>query len=193
MVRREREEEKGERVHRVTCVISVKKLGNCPRLRLVNLPTFRLGVLFPPEPGTLSTVGSVAVDDLRTPVAEQKNILPEINLEDIKECYNCRQSLSRKSIPNLSKYNSFVYPDNPAYPPTLGLVSEKLNSPRIPFMQIRRLRHVHGQFGILEQIINVPTSSKKWYWARTRDKASHGPIPIPLGYRGHRKRSSRLK
>ncbi|GFV38157.1 transposable element Tc1 transposase [Trichonephila clavipes] len=24
-----------------------------------------------------------------------------------------------------------------------------------------------------------------WYWARTRDKASHGSIPIPLGYRGH--------
>ncbi|GFY34663.1 hypothetical protein TNCV_1373541 [Trichonephila clavipes] len=24
-----------------------------------------------------------------------------------------------------------------------------------------------------------------WYWARTCDKASHGPIPIPLGYRGH--------
>ncbi|GFW04106.1 uncharacterized protein TNCV_2052221 [Trichonephila clavipes] len=23
-----------------------------------------------------------------------------------------------------------------------------------------------------------------WYWARTRDKANHGPIPIPLGYRG---------
>ncbi|GFW12468.1 integrase catalytic domain-containing protein [Trichonephila clavipes] len=26
------------------------------------------------------------------------------------------------------------------------------------------------------------------YWARTRDKASHGPIPIPLGYRGHENR-----
>ncbi|GFS50313.1 uncharacterized protein TNCV_1638212 [Trichonephila clavipes] len=25
-----------------------------------------------------------------------------------------------------------------------------------------------------------------WYWARTCDKASHSPIPIPLGYRGHR-------
>ncbi|GFS78260.1 hypothetical protein TNCV_3172161 [Trichonephila clavipes] len=25
----------------------------------------------------------------------------------------------------------------------------------------------------------------QWYWARTRDKASHSPIPIPLGYRGH--------
>ncbi|GFV61193.1 hypothetical protein TNCV_499851 [Trichonephila clavipes] len=23
-----------------------------------------------------------------------------------------------------------------------------------------------------------------WYWARTRDKASHDPMPIPLGYRG---------
>ncbi|GFV56265.1 hypothetical protein TNCV_106211 [Trichonephila clavipes] len=26
---------------------------------------------------------------------------------------------------------------------------------------------------------------RNWYWARTRDKASHGPIPIPLGYRSH--------
>ncbi|PRD24355.1 UNVERIFIED_CONTAM: hypothetical protein NCL1_44025 [Trichonephila clavipes] len=47
MVRREREEEKGERGHRLSCVISVKKLDNCPRRRLVNLPTFRLGVLSP--------------------------------------------------------------------------------------------------------------------------------------------------
>ncbi|GFU80065.1 hypothetical protein TNCV_579451 [Trichonephila clavipes] len=28
---------------------------------------------------------------------------------------------------------------------------------------------------------------KQWYWVRTRDKVSHGPIPIPLGYRGHDK------
>ncbi|GFS75662.1 uncharacterized protein TNCV_3424221 [Trichonephila clavipes] len=47
MVRRGREEKKGERGHRVTYVISVKKLDNYPRLRLVNLPIFRLGVLFP--------------------------------------------------------------------------------------------------------------------------------------------------
>ncbi|GFX94878.1 uncharacterized protein TNCV_2379511 [Trichonephila clavipes] len=52
MVRREPEEEKGERGHRVTCVISVKKLDNCRRLRLVNLPTFRLGVLLP-RPGNI--------------------------------------------------------------------------------------------------------------------------------------------
>ncbi|GFX79487.1 hypothetical protein TNCV_824761 [Trichonephila clavipes] len=30
------------------------------------------------------------------------------------------------------------------------------------------------------------TAGLWWYWARTRDKASHDPIPIPLGYRGHR-------
>ncbi|GFV87807.1 hypothetical protein TNCV_780891 [Trichonephila clavipes] len=28
---------------------------------------------------------------------------------------------------------------------------------------------------------------RSWYWARTRDKASNDPIPIPLGYRGHKK------
>ncbi|GFW59201.1 hypothetical protein TNCV_2781321 [Trichonephila clavipes] len=28
-------------------------------------------------------------------------------------------------------------------------------------------------------------SMEKWYWDRTRDQASHDPIPIPLGYRGH--------
>ncbi|GFT00091.1 uncharacterized protein TNCV_1672291 [Trichonephila clavipes] len=51
-------------------------------------------------------------DDLKTPVTEHKNILENIllgiNLEDIKACYNFRQSLSRKSTPNLSKYNGFV-------------------------------------------------------------------------------------
>ncbi|GFY18602.1 transposable element Tcb2 transposase [Trichonephila clavipes] len=29
------------------------------------------------------------------------------------------------------------------------------------------------------------TAGLLWYWARTRDKASHDPIPIPLGYRDH--------
>ncbi|GFX93248.1 hypothetical protein TNCV_4761271 [Trichonephila clavipes] len=31
-------------------------------------------------------------------------------------------------------------------------------------------------------IVKIPDC---WYWDRTRDKASHDPIPIPLGYRGH--------
>ncbi|GFT71995.1 hypothetical protein TNCV_2516221 [Trichonephila clavipes] len=31
----------------------------------------------------------------------------------------------------------------------------------------------------------VCNASMSWYWDRTRDQASHDPIPIPLGYRGH--------
>ncbi|GFV22065.1 uncharacterized protein TNCV_4527501 [Trichonephila clavipes] len=33
--------------------------------------------------------------------------------------------------------------------------------------------------------LTLASSIIQWYWARTCDKASHGPIPIPLGYRGH--------
>ena len=37
-------------------------------------------------------------------------------------------------------------------------MAERLISPQIPFMHIRRLRHVQGQFGIYGQIINVPVA-----------------------------------
>ncbi|GFT30699.1 transposable element Tcb1 transposase [Trichonephila clavipes] len=47
---------------------------------------------------------------------------------------------------------------------------------------------VSEEHGIAQSVI-----SRLWqrfqddgnYWDRTRDKASHDPIPIPLGYRGH--------
>ncbi|GFX54239.1 probable serine carboxypeptidase CPVL [Trichonephila clavipes] len=39
----------------------------------------------------------------------------------------------------------------PGHFSTLDLVSERLISPRIPFTQIRRLRHVLGEFGILRE------------------------------------------
>lgn len=38
----------------------------------------------------------------------------------------------------------------------MNFIEQRLISPRIPFMQIRRLRHVNGQYGIYGQIINVP-------------------------------------
>ncbi|GFX73751.1 uncharacterized protein TNCV_4290671 [Trichonephila clavipes] len=46
----------------------------------------------------------------------------------------------------------------------------------------------HRLYGTGLKAIPAPgecTRSVKWYWARTRDKASHDPIPIPLGYRDH--------
>jgi hypothetical protein len=84
--------------------------------------------------------------------------LPNIDKHSIAVCLTCRTSIQKKSIPQMAVYNGFEYPIIPNnllnYP--LDLVSERLISPRIPFMQIRRLRNIHGQCGIYGQIINVP-------------------------------------
>ncbi|GFW62224.1 uncharacterized protein TNCV_4421131 [Trichonephila clavipes] len=77
MVRRKPEEEKGERGHRVTCVISVKKLDNCPRLQLVNLPTFRLGVLFPRSGNIISGRTSCSSECINQMHKEEKSFVKE--------------------------------------------------------------------------------------------------------------------
>ena len=71
-------------------------------------------------------------------------------------CMTCLRSILIDKIPALAVYNGFKYAVIPNHLPKLDLISERLISPRLPFMQIRRLRHVHGQFGIYGQIINVP-------------------------------------
>lgn len=77
---------------------------------------------------------------------------------EIKICSTCHAAIKKQHIPPLSVYNGFKYTPVPEslknFP--LDLVTERLISPRIPFMQIRRLRHVHGQLGIYGQVINVP-------------------------------------
>lgn len=60
-------------------------------------------------------------------------------------------------MPILSKYNGFVYPKLPCDLPRLDPISERLISPRLPFMQIRRLRNDFG-IGIIGQVINVPVN-----------------------------------
>jgi hypothetical protein len=40
--------------------------------------------------------------------------------------------------------------------PPLDCISEGLVAVRLPFMQIRRLRHQMGGYGIIGQVINVP-------------------------------------
>jgi hypothetical protein len=83
---------------------------------------------------------------------------PEFEGRNGLACTTCRQALGRNTIQQLAAFNGFKYPPIPVHLPKLDLVSERLISPRIPFMQIRRLRHVQGQFGILGQVINVPVS-----------------------------------
>lgn len=100
--------------------------------------------------------------DVRNPPPCSTGILtaefPQINLETALVCGTCYLSLSKTKIPNLSKSNGFTYPLKPAHLPELDLITERLISPRLPFMTIRRLRHGNGQYGILGQVINVPVS-----------------------------------
>ncbi|GFW37320.1 hypothetical protein TNCV_4498111 [Trichonephila clavipes] len=67
-------------------------------------------------------------------------------------------------------------------------------------VEIRRLRVVKKSFHFicgrliwtekdrrLSSGLEKKNLLKEWYWARTRDKASHDPIPTPLGYRSRRR------
>jgi hypothetical protein len=101
-------------------------------------------------------------DDLNNPTAQNEPILrtflPNVHMGNILICSTCKLTLHKQNIPAMSTYNGFKYPEIPAHLPPLDLVSERLISPRIPFMHIRRLRHVNGQYGIYGHIINVPVS-----------------------------------
>lgn len=101
-------------------------------------------------------------NDLKKLVARYEELLttiaPNIYLRNGQLCSTCDTSLRKNKVPTLATYNGFTYPTIPVGLPKLDLVSERLVSPRLPFMQIRRLSHVHGQYGIYGQVINVPVS-----------------------------------
>lgn len=85
-------------------------------------------------------------------------ILPGQERDKVEVCKTCLSSLKKNKIPNYATYNGFVFPEMPKHLPKLDMVTERFISPRIPFMQIRRLRTGYGQFGIIGQVINVPVS-----------------------------------
>ncbi|XP_021192740.3 uncharacterized protein LOC135116561 [Helicoverpa armigera] len=72
-------------------------------------------------------------------------------------CNTCRLSLNKHKLPTLAKVNGFSYPEIPPGLPPLDPISERLISPRLPFMQVRRLRHDFSH-GIIGQVINVPVN-----------------------------------
>ena len=76
--------------------------------------------------------------------------------ENFTVCQTCRISLKRGKVPTLATTNGFVYPSRPAHLPPLDPITERLISPRLPFVQIRRLRHAAGSLSIIGQVINVP-------------------------------------
>ena len=64
-------------------------------------------------------------------------------------CQTCYESLNNNKVPRLSKSNGFKYSEYPKHLPPPDVITERLVSPRIPFMQIRRLWHVYGAKGII--------------------------------------------
>lgn len=57
---------------------------------------------------------------------------------DVGVCRSCLVWIKKNEIPPLSVYNGFRYVDYPRDLPVLNLVSERIISPRLIFMQIRR-------------------------------------------------------
>jgi hypothetical protein len=78
-----------------------------------------------------------------------------MDVAQFKVCVTCTATLDRDQVPSLSSSNSFMNPHYPAHLPSLDCTSERLVTLRLPFMQIRRLRHQIGEYGIVGQVINV--------------------------------------
>ncbi|CAH0586945.1 unnamed protein product [Chrysodeixis includens] len=72
-------------------------------------------------------------------------------------CLTCKRSLAKGSMPILAKVNGFKYPERPDLP-VLDPISERLISPLLPFMQVRRLWH-DNEYGIVDEVINMPIDS----------------------------------
>jgi hypothetical protein len=97
--------------------------------------------------------------DLKLPTTNHVALLrtefDDPNLAEFSVFNTCRHSLNSKKIPPLAKTHGFRYPPKPRGLPNLDPISERLISPRLPFMQIGRLRH-EGSYGIAGQVMNVP-------------------------------------
>lgn len=73
-------------------------------------------------------------------------VTTNINVAGLMACTTCRSSLKSGKIPTLAVINGFRFPDYPNPPlPPLDPITERLISPRLPFMQIRRLRFAAGK------------------------------------------------
>lgn len=70
-----------------------------------------------------------------------------INVGGLLACTTCRSSLKSGKVPSLAVTNGFRFPEYPSNPPLppLDPITERLISPRLPFMQIRRLRFAAGK------------------------------------------------
>jgi hypothetical protein len=80
----------------------------------------------------------------------------DMDVAQFKACVTCTATLDRDQEPSLSGSNGFTYPPYPTHLPPSDCINERLVAQKLPFMQIRRLRHQMGGCGIVGQVINVP-------------------------------------
>ncbi|GFX57900.1 uncharacterized protein TNCV_3068671 [Trichonephila clavipes] len=80
---------------------------------------------------------------------------PDENVTEFRLCSTCSKSIDANKIPTLSRSNGFRYPPKPRGLPLLDPISIRLISPRLQFMQIRRLLY-EGNYGIVCQQVITP-------------------------------------
>lgn len=103
--------------------------------------------------------------------------------DEMKVCKTCRDSLLKGKLPQFSTTNGFVYPPKPSSLPRLNDVEERMVAPRIPFMNIRRLTHEAGQYGIRGQVINVPIDVQQTVKSLPRSVPNDAAIHVHLKHR----------
>ena len=81
---------------------------------------------------------------------------PEHDVQSWVACSNCYRHLETGKIAPMCKWFGFEYPPKPTHLPPLDDISARLISPRLPFMQVRRLQHDTGAKAIVGQIVNLP-------------------------------------
>ena len=59
------------------------------------------------------------------------------NVDALKICSTCKAAFEKNNIPYLSVNNGFHYPKTPQQLPKIYFITERLISPRIPFMKIK--------------------------------------------------------
>lgn len=92
-------------------------------------------------------------NDLKPITSADGNLLLATNgfdsVQGFSACQTCRNSMKRGSVPTLSKSNGFTYPNYPSNLPPLDPLTTRLISPRINFMQLRRLRRAAGLYNVI--------------------------------------------
>ena len=78
--------------------------------------------------------------------------------EDIsafKLCSACLMNCRKNELPAMSRSQGYEFPPVPPHLQKLNSLSERLVSPRLPYMQVRRLLR-NGSYEIIRPVSNVP-------------------------------------